>query len=135
MTPLPPTLHDIDELLAFLPLLATEGFEPVEQWHGGTRAEDGTISLPWPQYNQTVEAFMRAAAREAWRDYDYQPGQAAAMLQDQDAVKRASLAEIKTMLTYCVRGERFSDGHWADMIEQGHIRRLLERLRELRLSH
>lgn len=134
MTPLSPTLHDFDELLAFLPLLAAEGFEPVEGWRGGTRTEDGAITLPWPQYNQTVAAFMQTAAKEPWCDYDYQPGQAAAMLQDQDAVKRASLAEIKTMLTYCVRGERFSDGHWAAMIEQGYIRRLLERLRDLRLS-
>ena len=32
------------------------------------------------------------------------------------------------MLTFCVRGECFSDGHWAEMIEKGYIRRLLERL-------
>jgi hypothetical protein len=36
------------------------------------------------------------------------------------------------MLTYCVRGERFSDGHWGAMIEAGYVRRLLERLAELR---
>ena len=40
--------------------------------------------------------------------------------------------QIKTMLTYCVRGERFGDGHWAAMIEGGHVRRLLERLTEMR---
>jgi hypothetical protein len=27
-----------------------------------------------------------------------------------------------------VRGERFCDGHWAAMLEQGHLRRWLERL-------
>ena len=32
------------------------------------------------------------------------------------------------MLTFCVRGERFSDGHWAEMIEVGYIGFLLERL-------
>ena len=32
------------------------------------------------------------------------------------------------MLTFCVRGERFSDGHWAEMIEKGYIRQLLEQL-------
>ncbi len=54
------------------------------------------------------------------------------MLENEDIVKTASLAQVKTMLTYCVRGERFCEGHWAAMIEQGHIRRLLERLLELR---
>ena len=36
------------------------------------------------------------------------------------------------MLTFCVRGERFCDGHWAAMIEGGQVRRLLERLAELK---
>lgn len=54
------------------------------------------------------------------------------MLADVQRVKRATLAEIKTLLTFCVRGERFSDGFWASMITEGHVRRLLERLRHLR---
>ena len=53
------------------------------------------------------------------------------MLEDEALVRRASMDEIRTMLTYCVRGERFSEGHWGAMIEGGHVRRLLERLAEL----
>jgi hypothetical protein len=56
------------------------------------------------------------------------------MLQDEQAVKTASLAGIKTMLTFCLRGERFSDGHWAAMIEKGYIRRVLERLNKIKLA-
>ena len=47
-------------------------------------------------------------------------------------VRRASLDEIRTMLTYCVRGERFCDGRWGAMIQGGHVQRLLERLAESR---
>jgi hypothetical protein len=36
------------------------------------------------------------------------------------------------MLTFCVRGERFSDGHWAAVIGQRYISRLLERLNEIK---
>ena len=54
------------------------------------------------------------------------------MLKDELGIKRASLAEIKTMLTFCVQGERFSKGHWAVMIEKGYIRRVLERLNEIK---
>jgi len=53
------------------------------------------------------------------------------MLQDENFIKTADLSQIKTMLTFCVRGEKFRDGHWAAMIERGHIRRLLERLAEI----
>lgn len=35
------------------------------------------------------------------------------------------------MLTYCVRCERYSAGHWGAMIEGGQVRRLLKRLAEI----
>jgi hypothetical protein len=35
------------------------------------------------------------------------------------------------MITCCVRGERFCDGHCGGLIEDGYIRRLLERLLRL----
>jgi hypothetical protein len=53
------------------------------------------------------------------------------MIRDADITKNSSLDQVKTMLTYCVRGERFCDGHWGEMIESGIIRNLLERLKEL----
>ncbi len=57
-----------------------------------------------------------------------------AMLKNEDMVKTASLEQIQSMLTFCVRGERFLDGHWGHVIEQGYIRRLLERLIEIKLD-
>jgi hypothetical protein len=102
---------------------------------GGERQDDGSITFPYPKYNSVVEEFFHIAAKECWLDYDYSPEQAGKMLRDQDHIKTASLSQIKTMLTFCVRGERFSDGHWAEMIEEGYIRRLLERLNEIKLEH
>ena len=128
-----PTLQDIKVLTAFLPRLYAEGFSPVVQWEGGEKLEDGSITLPYPKYDPFVEEFFRHVSSK-WLDYEYDPGQAYQMLKDENRVKAASLAEIKAMLTFCVRGERFSDGHWAAMIEQGYIRRLLERLNEIKLE-
>jgi hypothetical protein len=54
------------------------------------------------------------------------------MLRDENIVKTASLEQIQTMLTFCIRGERFSDGHWGEMIERGYVRQLLERLNEIK---
>ena len=128
-TPLP-SLQQIEELIAFLPRLYAEGFSPVVHWYGGKQA-DGTFTLPYPDYDPLVEEFFRVAASECWLDYGYNPEQAYQMLKDENLVKTASLHQIKTMLTFCVRGERFSAGHCAEMIEKGHIRRLLERLKEI----
>lgn len=123
-----PTLQEIAELVAFLPKLYAEGFEPVIRWNGGEKQSDGSITMPYPEYDALVTDFYRAAAGACWLDHGYHPEEAAQMLQHEDAIKTSTLAQIKTMLTYCVRGERFCDGHWAEMIERGYIRRLLERL-------
>ena len=124
-------MQEIEALTAFLPRLYADGFSPVTSWEGGKR-EDGTFTLPYPKYNEVVEEFFYTAAGEGWIDYEYNPEQAYQMLRDESLVKTASLSQIKTMLTFCLRGERFSDGHWAQVIEGGYIRRLLERLNEIK---
>jgi len=121
-------MQDIQELVAFLPRLYADGFDPVRETHGGVPNEDGVISMPWTEYERIVEEFFRLAARDCWNDSQYRPEEAGQMLEDEELVKTASLSQIKTMLTFCVRGERFCDGHWASMIEGGNIHRILERL-------
>lgn len=126
-----PTVEAIEALTAFLPLLYAEGFSPVMRWEGG-RQEDGSFTMPYPDYHPVVEEFFHTVSGQGWLDTGYDPEQAHRMLQDENLVKTASLSQIRTMLTFCVRGERFSDGHWAEMIAQGHIRWLLERLNEIK---
>jgi hypothetical protein len=128
-TELPP-LQDIERLTAYLPRLYAEGFSPVIRWEGGEKLKDGSFTLPYPTYDPLVEEFFRLGA--AWIDYEYNPEQAYQMLKDEQAIKTASLIQIKSLLTFCVRGERFSDGHWAEMIEKGYIRRIPERLNEIK---
>ena len=126
-TPLP-TSNDIAELLVFLPRLHAEGFYPIRKWHGGMPDASDVITMPWPEYDEVVEEFFRAASAECWSDHDYHPDEAGRMLEDYDVVKNATLSQIKTMITYCVRGERFCDGLWGGVIANGDVRRLLERL-------
>jgi hypothetical protein len=126
-----PTLQDVEALTAHLPRLYADGFSPVTRWDGAEKLKDGSFTLPYPSYDPLVEEFFNEV-RRAWIDYEYNPEQAYQMLKDEQAVKKASLSEIKSMLTFCVRGERFSDGHWGEMIEKGYIRRILERLIEIK---
>ncbi len=126
-----PTYQEMQALVAYLPILYADGFKPVIRWQGGDQDKDGIYRLPWPEYNPVVEEFYRLVASGSWLDYGYRPEEAAKMLHDEELIKSASLAQIKTMLTFCVRGERFSDGHWAEMIENGSIRKILERINVL----
>jgi hypothetical protein len=128
----PPTAAEIERLLAFLPRLSAEGFTPIRRWGGGQKNPNGAYALPWPVYDEVVKEFFEAAEQDCWMDFDYLPDQAGQLLLSEDGVRNATLDQIKTMLTYCARGERFGEGHWAAMIEGGHVRRLLERLAELR---
>jgi hypothetical protein len=136
-----PTLLEIEELVAFLPRLYAEGFTPVV-WRGGEKIEEGgagtpyphgdVYQMPWPKYDDIVCEFVEVAERECWTDPEYMSKNVGQVLRtNEDAIEAADLNEIKTILTFFVRGERFCSGHWGAMIEGGAIRRLLQRLTEL----
>ena len=125
-----PDTNQIKELVQFLPLLYRNGFEPIKKWGGG-KEKDGVFVMPWPEYEEDVEMFFRATSQEHWCDYEYSPEEAQKMLDDRQSIESATLEEIKTMLTFCVRGERFCDGHMGAMIREGKIELILKRLNEL----
>jgi len=129
-----PTSQEIEELVAFLPRLYVKELSPAKKWHGGDKDDDGVITMPWPEYEPVVEDFFQAASGESWTDPEYLTKSAGQMLKNEDTVKTADLDQIKTMLTYCVRGERFFTGHWGNVIENGYVLRLLQRLAELGLK-
>lgn len=116
-----PTHIDILSLTAYLPRLYANDLTLIE-WV----TKQG--QFPYPNYAPVVKEFFRLAGKPIWSDYNYDPSQVGALIQDAEHLRTCELAEIKTLLTYCVRGERFADGHWAAMIEDGTIRQILERL-------
>jgi hypothetical protein len=124
-------VEEIEKLTAFLPHLYALDFSPIRRWKGNERTENGAITMPWPKYEPVVREFFEAASAPCWTDTNYLAAGAAEMLADEALVRNASLDQVRTMLTFCVRGERFCDGHWGVMIREGHIRRLLERLNEI----
>ena len=125
------TLERIDRLLCFLPRFDVPR-RTYARWRGGEPAEDGAITTPYPGYEDDVLAFFMEAGQPWWSDYAYEPQRAWAMLQDDRLIASCSPEEFKTLLTYCVRGERFGDGHWAHLLQTGRIVALLRRLAELR---
>jgi hypothetical protein len=130
----PITREHVDELLRYLPLLGTpdERLEPEWQGLDGQPKEDGVLTLPYPTYPPEVEEFFRLASQPCWCDYRYEPAAAGEMVPSDEAIASASLAQIKTLLTFCVRGERLCDGHWGTMVREGRVGAILRRLQQLR---
>ena len=129
----PITRERVDELLRFLPLVSAAGPDTEPRWEGIDFDHDAfPLMTPAFTYPGAIEEFFRLAGSECWRDRDYQPAVASALLGSDGRIARASLAEVRSMLTYAVRGERFTTGHWSVLISQGRIAALLRRLQELR---
>ena len=126
------TLERIDELLAFLPLLSDADVDLEPEWAGGDEIADNVVTTIYPVYPDAVLALFRTAGQPWWADYQYPNHQASKRLEDAGFIAACSMDELRTMLTACVRGERFSDGFWAHCLQSGMMLRLLLRLAELR---
>ena len=125
-----PTARDIRDLLTYLPKLCADGFVPIKRVH--SKDQDGEIfAFPWAEYDGVVDEFMNCIRRDCWLDYGYVPEEVQKLIESEEAIRRATLPQIRAMLTYVLRGERFSDGWWGHMIEGGYVRRILERLAEI----
>lgn len=125
-----PSIKDIDRLIAYLPRLYSPGFKPFKD-----RSND-EIEQPMfrnvRDYDELVKEFFCAAADDCWLDTDYLKNIDAMAPVDDEFFKTASINQLKTILTYCCRQQRFIDGHWAMMIESGIVQKVLERLISIR---
>ena len=131
MKPRMPTQREMDELIEFLPKFSAEGFQAVIVT-GNATLRKNVISPSEPEYDPLVCEFFEAASQEVWCDPDYLSSGVGDMLHNAKSLKTASIAEIQLMLTFCVRGERFSTGHWETILGGDKVRQILLRLQELR---
>lgn len=127
-----PSVKDIDVLLAFLPKLDAENVQIYANVSDDDTSEEGVLQISSPNYSDVVLELFHAARGPVWRDSDYAEKQADEVLSDPNKIAVASLQDIKTLLTFCVRAERFCDGAWGDRVKGGEIRSILNRLAELR---
>jgi hypothetical protein len=128
------TLEKMDELLQFLPLFEVPGRSYVQSPASSGPGAEGESLRPYPEYCEDVLAFFWLVGQPCWSDFEYDPRQAQALLSDDAFIDTCSLEGLKTLLTYCVRSERFGDGAWLHLLESGRIAALLRRLAVLRGS-
>jgi len=125
------TRERIDELLRFLPRLEVPG----RSWYRASASMGGSGDPPpgpHPEYAPDIVAFFGVAGQPWWSDYGYAPHSAQRALASDDEIAAADLDGIKTLLTVCVRGERFCGGWWARILDEGRVQAVLRRLAELR---
>ena len=118
----PVTPQDIDDLGEFLPLFDVPG-RSYADWPNA-----------YPNYPPDVKAFYKLAGSACWSEFGYSFKEAGEMIADLEGIASATLLEVKYMLTYCVRSERFGDGNWEFWLQSGRIVALLRRLQVLRAT-
>jgi len=127
-----PSAQDIDLLLAFLPKLYEVGARTFTSEPEEEATQEGVLQIGSPNYSEAVYEFFDAARKPVWNDRDYVKKQAGMVLSDPSKIATVSLQDMKTLLTFCVRGERFCSGYWGELVDGGQIRLILNRLAVLR---
>jgi uncharacterized protein len=131
-----PAIADLAAVAAMLvDVQGLEGQTPV--WSGGERGADGSIQMP---FDATKITSAPAASRllsaiyehKLVVDFDWTAWEAEAQrFLDREVVRSASIDDIRRLLTLHVRKDRFVEGHFAQMISNGHIAHILRRLKVL----
>jgi hypothetical protein len=125
-------LQNIDELLNFLPKFSKTHNKYIYKSINGVGMEVNEYILPIPVYPMYVYDFFELASNEFWLDSNYLEKVSKEMLKDDNFISTASLDQVKSLLTYCCRGERFCTGFWYSILKTGRIKLILERLAKLR---
>jgi len=120
-----PTQKNIKELTDFLPLLYDDKIE-LSKPHPNADMSDMLFG-GFYNYHPSVNTFFELASQEHWKDYNYVDNFSDHMIEP-GKIEKASINEIKTILTWCDRVERFAEGHWEYVIKTKIIKRILERL-------
>jgi hypothetical protein len=130
----PETAAEIEALLAFAPMIEAR---TAGRWEGGDRRPDGTITLPWFDYDPAVLEFVQACGENGWiEQFDWPAWQPEAFkyYEKPERLAGADVDTIRKLITLHIRKDRFSEGHLAAMVEEGHIAAIFARLAEIRRS-
>ncbi|GAA0136964.1 hypothetical protein YSY43_38050 [Paenibacillus sp. YSY-4.3] len=128
-------MRKYERLYEFIPFFETVLIDEAVRWGSGGQDTKGTITLAYPTYHQRVIEFNKVIHEEGLLEPDYLNIIQSYGIETIEELDRAidgfdhklSIA----ILTYYVRQERFSDGLWANAIENKIFLRLLKRLFEL----
>jgi hypothetical protein len=103
------------------------------EWGGGPQP-DGRMQLNYAIPAPAAEKLRDALYHRKLILYGFHWGTWSAeaeSFRDPATLATATLDDLRKLFTYHVRKDRFVEGHYAGVIEDGHMAALLRRLREL----
>ncbi len=129
-----PTREDIDRLLTFLPLFDVCGRTFIVEGPDGLPNYRTLHVLPFPAYEDYLQAFFREASRPCWQvDLD-DPDHVASAVYCECQIALAQLSDIQRMLTWCVTSGTDFPNHRQMLVEDGRIASILKQLRRIRIQ-
>lgn len=83
-------------------------------------------------YDETMRKFEQDFYKSNLAMSDYLPYLQTKGIQDfTSQIPEANLDELRAMLTYCIRAERFCDGYWLGLLKDKTFLKILWRLKTL----
>ncbi len=94
--------------------------------------KNSTLELNYRmEYGWEVKEFVRILEEEGWEYYGYDPSEARPYLDDLSLIRDADFLGLRCLLTYYLRSERFGDGAWLVLIQNGFLTAVLRRLKDI----
>jgi len=121
-------VEQIDAVLKYLPRLEEEDYR-FGEW--GVPENHMPYFLFSPEANEFVRALYEEGIVIAF-DWQDRWEEAKRYELNREALRTADLLTIRKLLTTHVRKDRFVEGHLASICDQGLLRAILERLKEIR---
>jgi hypothetical protein len=122
----------LDKLLSFLPAFEKEG-RTFGHWNV-SKLEDEEKHLPYAVYDKDVRDFFEIASQPCFMTRGGSNEIISKWLEDPNFYETATLEQLLSVLSSWMRGERFTEGLWFEALKDGHIQRILRRMKELRGS-
>ncbi len=121
-------IEKIDALLAFLPFAENQNNTFAEwQWIE-------FLQKNRPSYVKPVKQFFITLSQEFWLDFRYDPVLCGQWINDEQVLNNANLEQLRSLLTFCLKGELKCDGFWEGVFKTGKITLLLRRLQAIKAT-
>lgn len=118
----------IDAILAAAPAALASETQKKVVW----QPEQPSSQLPYPEYPDEINNLITAMSQDFWIDYGYTDKSVADWLENDQKMQIVTVDELKSIITFLVRKERFVSGYWITMLKNGYMKKVVDRLLILR---
>lgn len=115
-----------DETITFQDVLDLEnGYKEASRLADSTPFDLGT---GYPNYPEPIKNFMLELSNSKWGYTGYDPAKGRELIEQ---IETATMLDLRSICTWCSRGERFMDGHWINVLQSDILDKVISRAKEL----